>query len=111
MSAASQRQMERELHYAVLKNFNGADPVHMTVRTSGSAETAGGVAHAKQFWRDVFQDFPELRRLFPDYADQFGPYAEPAAEIELSATEQMRMSIERMSEAHRRVMREIHDAA
>ena len=74
MSLASQRDMERQLHYANLKAHQNVNLVTATIRASGIQE--GGVAYAKRFWHDVFQDFPELRRHFEDRAAEFGPYVD-----------------------------------
>jgi hypothetical protein len=67
-----QRQFEISTHYATLKALNGGDPVSAVVRTCGFED--GAVVYAKRFWHVLFDDLPELRKLFPEYAERFGPY-------------------------------------
>ena len=67
-----------EAHYLALKGMNGSDPVIAVARTSGLQD--GQVAYARRFLTGVFTDFPELRKIFPDYANQFGPYEDGRAQ-------------------------------
>ncbi len=70
------RDFEINCHYTTLKSLrdSGRDPVNLVVATCGFDE--GAVSYAKRFWHELFQDLPELRKLFPEYAERFEPYAE-----------------------------------
>ena len=68
-------QFELQAHYALLKKLDGVDLVQAVLRNSVSADHSKGIDYARQFWHGIFQDFQELRNLFPGHADRFGPYA------------------------------------
>lgn len=68
-------QFELQAHYALLKTLDGEDIVGAVLQNSVSAQTSGQVDYARHFWHGIFQDFQELRNLFPGHAERFGPYA------------------------------------
>ena len=70
--SARHRRVELEAHYLALKGMNGSDPVGAVAFTCGFSE--GATVYANRFLTGIFTDFPELQKLFPDYANQFGPY-------------------------------------
>ncbi len=67
-TAARLHAFELEVHYATLKSLGAKDPVHAV------AGWGGNVEYAKRFWHGIFQDFADLRKLFPEHAERFGPY-------------------------------------
>jgi len=79
VSVDSRREWEFQLCYGNLKALRGADPIAAVARTCGFGQ--GSLEYAKRYWHDVFQDFAELRKFFPEYAAQFGPYTEPAPQL------------------------------
>ncbi len=65
-------QFELNVHYQTLKMLGAKDLVHAI---SGNG---GNVEYANRLWHGIFQDFAELRSMFPEHAERFGPYeAEP----------------------------------
>ncbi len=76
-SKQSLYQFELNLHYTTLKSLGATDLIQAVLRNSISADRSGMVEYAKRFWHGIFQDFQELRNLFPDHAARFGPYMEP----------------------------------
>lgn len=77
--SASLYQFELAAHYGLLKALDGVDLVQVVVRNSISADGAGKTEYARKFWHGIFQDFQELRKLFPGHAERFGPYDSGAA--------------------------------
>ncbi len=67
-------QFELNVHYATLKMLGATDLIQAVLRNSVSADQSGMVEYAKRLWHGIFQDFQELRSMFPDHAAQFGPY-------------------------------------